>query len=507
MFFKRNDVTRNGENNQKPSRGQLGLQVILSRSIAIFVAAMLCVLWLCQVVFLDEFYRLIKTGEIRSAAKAVRVLARDGEYGDDVLTAIGESYNVCIDVYLMSENRAQLLGSARVLNRCALHSTDTKSKFLIYSEAVKHDGEYIEYFSFDADNRVYQSVGETAYDGSNELTLIYAEIADGALKPSGMDADAQVLMIVNSTVTPISATVSTIYVLLSVFSVAILVIAIAFSYYISRKIAAPIDRLSAAADEFGKGARGVDFAVGGYTEIDRLSSALSYAASEMEKTERLRRDLLANISHDLRTPITLISGYGEMIRDIPGENTPENLQVIVSEAERLNSLVSELLDYSKLISGALPFDFKEYSLTEQVRSITARYAEMLKSDGYTIVFDSDSDCSVVADEAQISRVLVNYITNAASHSAESKLIRVRQTVEDGWVKIYDDDRGNGIPKEELPEIWERYYKLSRNGSRASKGSGLGLSIVKAIMERHGGAYGVISKLGVGSSFWFALRMK
>ena len=507
MFFKRNDVTRNGENNQKPPKQQLGLQVILSRSIAIFVAAMLCVLWLCQVVFLDEFYRLIKTGEINAAAKAVRAMAKDGNYGDDALTAIGESYNVCIDVYLIGESRAQLLGSARVLNRCALHSTDTKSKFLIYSEAVKQGGKYIEYFSFDAENRVYQSVGEKAYDGSNELTLIYAEVADGALKPGGMDTDAQVLMIVNSAVTPISATVSTIYVLLSVFSVTILLIAVIFSYYISRKIARPIDQLSASADEFGRGVRGVDFAVGGYTEIDRLSSALSYAASEMEKTERLRRDLLANISHDLRTPITLISGYGEMIRDIPGENTPENLQVIVSEAERLNSLVSELLDYSKLISGALPFDFKEYGLTAQARSITARYAEMLKSEGYTLTFESDRECSVIADEAQISRVLVNYITNAASHSAESKIIRVRQVIEDGWVKIFVDDHGSGIPKEELSEIWERYYKVSLSGARAAKGSGLGLSIVKAIMERHGGAYGVISKLGSGSSFWFGLRMK
>ena len=500
MFFRRNDVTRNGGNSKKAPKQQLGLQVILSRSIAIFVAAMLCVLWLCQVVFLDEFYRLIKTSEIKSAAKAVRVMVRDGNYDSEYLTAIGESHDVCIDVYLMNENRAQLLCSASVLNRCALHSTDTKSKFLIYSEAVKQGGKYIEYFSFDPENRVYKSVGEKAYDGSNELTLIYAEVADSA------SSKGSILMIFNSAVTPISATVSTIYVLLSVFSVAILVIAVVFSYYISRKIARPIDQLSASADEFGRGARGVDFAVGGYTEIDRLSSALNYAAGEMEKTERLRRDLLANISHDLRTPITLISGYSEMIRDIPGENTPENLQVIVSEAERLNSLVSELLDYSKLISGTLPFDFKEYDLTEQMRSITARYAEMLKSDGYTLTFECDASCSVIADEAQISRVLVNYITNAASHSTENKFIRVRQVVEDGWVKIFVDDRGGGIPKEELSEIWERYYKLSRNGSRASKGSGLGLSIVKAIMERHGGAYGVISKLGEGSSFWFGLRI-
>ena len=506
MRFRDNDVTRKGENASSRAAQQPGLRDILLRSIAIFVAAMLCVLWLCQVVFLDEFYRLIKTSEIKSAANAVRFMVKNGNYDDEELMAVGERYNVCVDVYLMSENRAELLGSARVLNRCALHSTDTKSKFLIYAEAVKQGGDYIEYFSFDSEERVYESVGEKAYDGSNELTLIYAEIAENALKPSGMDKTARVLMIFNSAVTPISATVSTIYVLLSVFSVAILIITIIFSHYISRKIARPIDQLSAAADEFGKGGKMVDFGVEGYSEIDRLSSALSYAAGEMEKTERLRRDLLANISHDLRTPITLISGYGEMMRDIPGENTPENLQVIVSEAERLNSLVSELLDYSKLISGTLPFDIKEYNLTAQIRSITSDYAEMLKKDGYTLVFEGDAEYTVMADASQISRVLVNYITNAAVHSSESKFIRVRQVLEDGWVKIYVDDQGSGIPKEELSEIWERYYKVSQNSVRSAKGSGLGLSIVKAIMERHGGAYGVISKLGSGSSFWFGLRV-
>jgi signal transduction histidine kinase len=226
--------------------------------------------------------------------------------------------------------------------------------------------------------------------------------------------------------------------------------------------------------------------------------------AEAEK-ERMRGNLLRAVSHDLRTPLTMIKGYGEVIRDIPDENTPENLQVIIDEASRLSSLVSDMLDLSKVDSdGVLPKKSR-ISLTATVRSVLERYSALVAREGYVISFEADANAYVLADETMMMQVLYNLINNAVSYTGDDKRVVIRQRVENGRVRVSVADSGEGIAPEHIPHIWDRYYKLDKVHRRAAVGSGLGLSIVKSVLCRHGASFGVESKLGAGSVFWFELN--
>ena len=199
----------------------------------------------------------------------------------------------------------------------------------------------------------------------------------------------------------------------------------------------------------------------------------------------------------------MIKGYSEVMRDLPGENTPENVQIIIDEAERLTNLVNDLLDLSKLEAGVLPLEKTRFNLTASIRQILHRYDKLAD---YRFPFQYEEEVWVDADELKISQVVYNLVNNAITYSGEDKTITLCQTVEQDKVRVSVTDTGEGIPQDKLKDIWERYYKVDKEHKRAQMGSGLGLSIVKNILDKHGGAYGVSSQLGKGSTFWFELPL-
>ena len=242
-------------------------------------------------------------------------------------------------------------------------------------------------------------------------------------------------------------------------------------------------------------------------EIEELSDTLNYAAKELSKVESLRRELIANMSHDLRTPLTMISGYGEVMRDIPGENTPENVQIIIDETKRLTNLVNDMLDLSKIQSGVQELNLSEVNITQEIKNIIKRYDTLLKKDEYDIHFEYDEEVIVEADIIKLNQVIYNLINNAINYTGEDNQVIVRQIVKNKKVRIEIIDHGPGIEKDQLPYIWDRYYKVDKTHVRSKVGSGLGLSIVKGLLELHHAEYGVESEESKGSVFWFALPIK
>ena len=199
------------------------------------------------------------------------------------------------------------------------------------------------------------------------------------------------------------------------------------------------------------------------------------------------------------------------MRDLPGENTPENVQVIIDEGSRLTTLVNDLLDLSKLQSGTAPMTLTTFSLTDCVKTINRRYQKLKENDGYDIDFLYDEDIYVTADYPKLGQVIYNLVNNAISYTGTDKKVVIRQTVktENGnrVVRISVTDTGMGISPENLEYIWDRYFKENKAHKRAVVGTGLGLSIVKGILQMHNARFGVETSEAEenhGSTFWFEL---
>jgi signal transduction histidine kinase len=202
----------------------------------------------------------------------------------------------------------------------------------------------------------------------------------------------------------------------------------------------------------------------------------------------------------------MISGYAEVMRDIPSENTPENLQVIIDETARLTSLVNDLLSVSKLQAGTQTMNIQRMNLTKAVSQTVDRYARFKEHNEFNIIFEYDDTVYINADEIRLLQVIYNLINNAINYTGIDKTVIVTQTVENDIVRISVKDSGEGIKEEDLPLIWDRYYKVDKIHKRAVIGTGLGLSIVKNVLLLHGSRFGVSSELHKGSTFWFEFKI-
>jgi signal transduction histidine kinase len=199
------------------------------------------------------------------------------------------------------------------------------------------------------------------------------------------------------------------------------------------------------------------------------------------------------------------------MRDIPGENTPENIQAIIEETERLSELVNDLLDLSKIESGVKKASPERFDLTDAVHSVISRYDKMKTSQGYNIDFSYEENIDVVADKTMILQVIYNLMNNAINYCGDDMYVGVLQEIKtdkngERVVRISVIDHGQGISEDQLPLIWDRYYKVDGVHRRSAVGTGIGLSIVKKLLSKHQASYGVESTLGEGSVFWFELRI-
>jgi signal transduction histidine kinase len=469
----------------------------------VFSALLIALLWLFQVVFLDSFYKMIKTQNIKACAESVvGNLESDGL--DDLVEEVARKNDVCI---LVVTAGLQRVASADASPDCLIHRLDALNLLKLYTLTRDSGGTLLQTYSrvnegtFTTNPDKYQYAGGPFLPDERAKTqsMVYTRLVT---RPDGSAA----LVLLNSAITPVNSTVETLRIQLVIITAVLLLLSAVLAVLLSRRISRPIVGLNESAKELAQGNYNVRFKGEGYREAEELGGTLNHTAVELSKVEGLRRELLANISHDLRTPLTMIAGYSEMMRDIPGENTPENLQVVIDEANRLGDLVTDLLDLSKLQAGAQTLSPAEMNLTSCIRGILTRYHKLVEQDGYRIAFTHKGEAIVRADEVKISQVVYNLINNAVNYAGEDKAVEVRQKVRDGWVRVEVTDHGAGIAPEQLPLVWDRYYKVDKAHKRAVVGNGLGLSIAKTVLELHGARYGVQSTPGAGSTFWFALEL-
>jgi signal transduction histidine kinase len=341
---------------------------------------------------------------------------------------------------------------------------------------------------------------EVTDPANNQKSLEYAAY----LSTDGEDNN---LLFIFSPLYPMGSTINILRSQLIWVTIISIISAILLSIYLSRKITQPITNIINSTAELAEGNYGIVFEGAHYSEIIKLADTLTYTSRELAKADNMMKDLIANVSHDLRTPLTMVTSYAEMIRDISG-NDPEkrnqHLQVIIDEAERLNQLVTDMLEVHRMQAGRENLNLTDFSMKDSIESILQSYLAFVEQEGYKIVFISQGAGKIRADEARLKQVISNLVSNAIKYSGRDKTVEVKMLDDKERIRVEVTDHGVGIPKKDLRHIWERYYKASTN-HRRSDSTGLGLSIVKEILVLHSASFGVESTLKKGSTFWFEIR--
>ncbi len=522
----------------------------------IFAIVLLGVLWFFQIVYLDDFYKIIKRKETEAVLTDVENLLYSSDNPTDDIEKIAASNN--LGIYI-TDNNGVALYNAEYISNSQMSSLPQFMFGLFYDQAVANGGEAViefkgnvmqrkvekERFQFgengepippaesedsqsdvesgdtdsDSDETEDETEEETEPQGKIAYTIpeekkeevfrqnIGNDMAESVIYVRIIDVDgAEEVIMINSVLTPVDATVYTLKVQLRFISAIMIVIAFILAATLSNNISRSIIRINEGAKKLADGDYSVKFNSRDYMEVAELSDTLNYTATELGKTDSFQKELIANVSHDLRTPLTMIKGYAEVMRDIPGENTPENVQVIIDETERLTSLVNDMLDISKLKAGTLTIQPEEYNITESIRHVLERYNKLREVEGYTIDFVYDDEVIVYADEQKMYQVLYNLVNNAINYTGEDKKVTVIQKVLGDTLRIEVKDTGEGVKQEDIPYVWDRYYKDKTAHKRAISGTGLGLSIVKNVLELHGAKYGVSSIQGQGATFWFEIPL-
>lgn len=320
-------------------------------------------------------------------------------------------------------------------------------------------------------------------------------------------SESGLVMYILNPLYPTTSTVRILYNILMTIMFFAAAIVLILALYLSNRISRPIRDITRASEQMAQGNFDVEFPGGHYTELDELAETLTIAENEMKKTEMYHKDLIANVSHDIKTPLTMIKSYAEMIRDLSGddpEKRAKHLDIIIEETDRLNVLVNDMLSLSRLQSHKLKVETSRFDLSEAAREVLSSYDILKEQEGYDIEVHDAGPFMVEADESKIRQVINNLMTNAVKYCGEDMkiIVTIRKKGKEALFEV--SDHGQGISPDELTHVWDRYYQSSTHHVRETTGTGLGLSIVKEILKLHDADYGVQSEVGKGSTFWFAL---
>ena len=409
------------------------LNIVILKYFLILSLVIICILWLVQALFFNSLYRSQKINDLELVANKIKKPYQNKNL--DTINNLAMERSVCIQI--LNSDFSTIYNSTYFGKGC-LQTMDRSNNFQVD-------------FIFSNKNKDTFEVINKELDTT---TFVYA-----------IKLDNNSYAFINANIKPIEGTVSLITKELVIITFLILILSFVLSYFIANHISNPIKEISSSANDLAKGNFNTSFNNdSNILELDELSNSLNYAKDELSKTEEYRRDLMANVSHDLKTPLTMIKAYAEMIVDLHSKDKKkqkEDVNTIVSETDRLTLLVNDILELSKTQSNIDTLEYSEFDLIE-------------------------------------------LINNAINYTGDDNTVTINVTnTNDILVEIIDS--GKGIKDEDLPYIWDRYYKNKKKHKRNLVGTGLGLSIVKNILELHKFEYGVKTKLNEGSTFYFKVK--
>ncbi|MBR0162513.1 MAG: HAMP domain-containing histidine kinase, partial [Oscillospiraceae bacterium] len=445
-----------------------------------FAGLTVCILgmlWLLQTVFLRSSYRSMVESNVRSVAASIQAHAGADEFEAWLdATAAGNS----LLIFITDEQGQALYATDEHNGVYTVQATEapdtvTSNPYRQNQGEMSWQRGQAHYLSLPSGyNTFLQALQE-----SNEDAVCY-ESSDGTALIYGfrMTANGQnQIVYLSTTLGAVGSTVRIIRTQLLWVTAISLVLAFGLAWLLARRFSAPISRIASEARHLAQGQFGGEGAKGFSSEMDTLSDALEQAASDITEARTYQKDFLANISHDLRTPLTMIKGYAEMVRDISWrdeEKRESDLGVIIREADRLTALVNDIVDFEGMESGKTQMTMTRFSISEMAQSVIGQFSSLCQREGYTIHAEIMPDLIVNGDEKQLSRVLYNLIDNALTHTGDDKTVLVAVRQHGDSIHIEVEDHGHGIPAEVLPHVWDRYFRAAQR-KRNKKGSGLGLA--------------------------------
>lgn len=446
-----------------------------------FSAFILLFIWIFQILFLKSYYELYKTNEIEQTIESIKFKYKiDSNNLYNTLEQYSYDRGICSEV---SQN-GLVTYTTNPLNRGCLN---------IYNQFNKQNIQKEKNNFLNSDKNLFKL--KVINEKLTNKTLIY-----------GVKLDNNITIFLNTSIEPIDSTVTILKKQFSIITFIVIILAIIVAYFISNKLTGPIHKLTQNSKELSKGNFNISFDTKtDIEELQVLSSSLDYTKNVLKQNDDLRRDLMANVSHDLKTPLTMIKAYAEMVKDFSykdKEKRENDLNIIIDEVDRLNILVNDILELSKLESNIESLNCENFNLSILISTIIDRFKIYSLTEKFSFITNIPDEIIINADKMKIEQVIYNLISNAINYTSNKRKIYVNVYQINNKTRVSISDVGNGINKKDLKNIWNKYYKTDKKHRRNTIGTGLGLSIVKHILELHNYSYGVITKKNKGTTFYF-----
>lgn len=449
------------------------------------VMVVLILLWLFQIVFLESFYTRMRIAAVKNEGTAIAGLLEQGSKDtfEDRLDNFAFNNNLSAELLDRNRNPVYTTGPTGYSGQIPMHRNIARTE--AFQEVL-------------SGREVMVPLSHPRF--GNKFMLIGLPV-----KQSGAMSG---VLLLNMPLAPVEDTALILKWQLFYITLILLVAAMLLSLTLTHSFTKPILEIKKISEKMASGDFSARVKLIKQDELGKLAETINYLGQQLAKIEQLRKDLIANISHELRTPLSIIRGYAETIRDVTG-NAPDRrekqLEIIIEETERLSKIVDDILNLSQLQAGYFQLNQSRFLINDTLSAVVKRYGVLSRKTGVRIILQVANNVTVEADQERIEQVLYNLINNGINHTPAGGTVTVRAIDSTPVVRIEVTNTGSGIPEEDLPHIWDRYYKADRTTAQSSLGTGLGLAIVKSVLEAHQASYGVKSKKEVGTTFWFELK--
>lgn len=495
------------EKKKKQNKKKKSITAVLAITMASLIAATVLAGLLLNMFFLERYYVKHKTQTIQNAYMLICDASEE-----EALNST--DFDVAIERISANDNVAYMILSAdgTVVKTSANNSEDLRNQFFdaIFSPDGSKGGEIA-----NEDNYVIRKQRDTRLD--SEYLVLWGTLPDGdfIMIRSALESIHESAKIANQ--------------FLSLVGVATCILAIVVAICISRKLTKPLVELKKLSTQMAQLDFDASYTGNSTSEVDDLGENMNLLSEKLKETiqelknannelqldnqrkteiDEMRKEFLSNVSHELKTPLALILGYAEGLKDCINEDEESRnfyCDVIMDEAEKMNRMVKKLLSLNQLEFGKDVVELKRFELTELIRGVLQSSKLLMEQGEITLTTDFTSPIYVWGDEFKIEEVLTNYISNAIHYCDGKKEIAVKAVTTDEKVHVTVFNTGKQIPEDDLDKVWQKFYKVDKARTREYGGSGIGLSIVKAIMTSHNEAFGVENNAD-GVTFWFELSV-